>query len=151
MKHLIMQFSSPICHFLPVRSKYLPQHLVLKCPQFVFFPWCERPTFTPMQTRVVIVLYTLIFIFQSADRKTKGRPPRIYMRFTSSCMQFWFVTVVLKWTCLNFDNLSEVFISCLYTYYHFDLHPREDSMFLRNAGIYLLTSPHGVTTQKTQN
>jgi len=37
MKFFIMQ-SSPIpYHFLPLTSKYSPQHLVLKHPQSVFF------------------------------------------------------------------------------------------------------------------
>jgi hypothetical protein len=35
MKLLIMQFS-PTCHFIPFRSKYSPQHPVLKRPQTPF-------------------------------------------------------------------------------------------------------------------
>jgi hypothetical protein len=33
MKLLIMQFSPTSCHFIPLRSKYSPQHPVLKHPQ----------------------------------------------------------------------------------------------------------------------
>jgi hypothetical protein len=33
MKLLIMQFSPTTCHFIPLRSKYSPQHLVLKRPR----------------------------------------------------------------------------------------------------------------------
>jgi hypothetical protein len=38
MKLLIMQSSPASCHFLPLRYKYYPQHLVHKHPQSVFFP-----------------------------------------------------------------------------------------------------------------
>jgi hypothetical protein len=33
-----MQFSSLSRHFIPLRSKYLPQHPVLKHPQSMFLP-----------------------------------------------------------------------------------------------------------------
>jgi hypothetical protein len=38
MKLLIMQFSPTSCHFIPLRSKYSPQHSVLKHPQSMFLP-----------------------------------------------------------------------------------------------------------------
>jgi len=37
MKLLIMQFSASSYHLYPLRSKYIPQHPVLKHPCFVFF------------------------------------------------------------------------------------------------------------------
>jgi hypothetical protein len=37
-KLLIMQFSPFSCHLISLRSKYLPQHLVLKQPQSIFLP-----------------------------------------------------------------------------------------------------------------
>jgi hypothetical protein len=37
-----MQFSPASRHFLPLSSKYSPQHPVLKHHQSVFFPYCER-------------------------------------------------------------------------------------------------------------
>jgi hypothetical protein len=49
MKLLIMQFSPTSCHFIPLRSKYSPEHSVLKHPQSMFLPYCQRPSFTPMQ------------------------------------------------------------------------------------------------------
>jgi len=59
-----MQSSPASHHFLSLRSKYSPQHPVLKCPQSKFFLSCEGPSFTPMQkTSEVIVLYILIFKF----------------------------------------------------------------------------------------
>jgi hypothetical protein len=35
--------------FIPFRSKYPPQHSVLKNPQSVFLPQSERPSFAPIQ------------------------------------------------------------------------------------------------------
>jgi hypothetical protein len=49
MKLLIMLFSPFSCHFLPLRSKYSPQHRILKHPQSMFFPSCERPSLAPVQ------------------------------------------------------------------------------------------------------
>jgi hypothetical protein len=43
-----MQFSPPSCHFIPLWSKYSPQHPVLKHPQFMFLSYCQRPCFTPI-------------------------------------------------------------------------------------------------------
>jgi hypothetical protein len=34
-KFLVMQTSPPYCHFVPLRSKYSPQHLVLKRSQSI--------------------------------------------------------------------------------------------------------------------
>jgi hypothetical protein len=49
MELLITRFYLASCHFIPLRSKYSPKHPVLKHPQSVLFPWCERPSFTPIQ------------------------------------------------------------------------------------------------------
>ena len=47
--------SSSLCSFLhspvtlvPLRSKYSPQHPILKHPQTTFLPQCEGPSFTPI-------------------------------------------------------------------------------------------------------
>jgi len=44
-----MQSSPASRHFLPLRSKYSSQHPVLKRPQSMFLPQCERSSFTPIQ------------------------------------------------------------------------------------------------------
>ena len=36
-------------HIVPLRSKYSPQHPILKHPQPAFLPQCQRPGFTPVQ------------------------------------------------------------------------------------------------------
>jgi len=46
---LVMQLSPFPCHLIPLRSKYSPQHPILKHPQPVFLPQCQRPGFTPIQ------------------------------------------------------------------------------------------------------
>jgi hypothetical protein len=38
-----MQLSPPSRHSIPLWSKYSPQHPVLKHPQFMFLPYCQRP------------------------------------------------------------------------------------------------------------
>ena len=44
-----MQLSPFPCHLVPLRSKYFPQHPILKHPQPAFLPQCQRPGFTPIQ------------------------------------------------------------------------------------------------------
>ena len=41
--------SSTPRYFIPPRSKYSPQHHVLKHPQLPFLPQCQRPSFTLIQ------------------------------------------------------------------------------------------------------
>jgi hypothetical protein len=49
MKLLITRFSQISRHFISLRSKYSPQHPVLKHLRSMFLPLCERPSFTPIQ------------------------------------------------------------------------------------------------------
>jgi hypothetical protein len=58
MKLLIVQSSSASCHFLPLRSKYFPQHPVLEHPQSIFSPYCETTTTTTTTTTTVIIITT---------------------------------------------------------------------------------------------
>ena len=44
-----MQFPPFPRYLIPPRSKYSPQHHVLKHPQLPFLPKCQRPSFTPIQ------------------------------------------------------------------------------------------------------
>ena len=49
--------SPPLPRYLvPPRSKYSPQHPVLKHPQLPFLPQCQRPSFTPIQKTGKIIL-----------------------------------------------------------------------------------------------
>ena len=51
IKFLLTYFSPLPCYLVPHRTKYPPLHLILKYPQPMFFPQCERPNFTPIQNR----------------------------------------------------------------------------------------------------
>jgi hypothetical protein len=53
MKLLIMQPSPASCQLIPLRTKYPPQHPVLKHPQSIFFPQCQRQSFIPIQKRTL--------------------------------------------------------------------------------------------------
>jgi hypothetical protein len=55
---------SPACHITQLRSKYSPQHSVLKHPCLI----CDRPSSTPKQNKhTIILLYILIFTSHTAD------------------------------------------------------------------------------------
>ena len=43
--------SSIPCYLVPPRSKYSPQHHVLKHPPLPFLPQCQRPSFTRIQNK----------------------------------------------------------------------------------------------------
>jgi hypothetical protein len=69
--HLVMQLSPPHCHFIPLQSKYSPQHPVLKHPQSMFLPLCQRQSFTHIQNRRQN--YSLVYSnLLKGDEKTQG-------------------------------------------------------------------------------
>ena len=56
---LVMQ-SPPFPRYpVPPRSKYSPQHHVLKHPQLSFLPQCQRPSFTPVQNDAHIFILVI--------------------------------------------------------------------------------------------
>jgi len=75
MKLLIMQSSPASCHFLLLRSKYSPQHPVLKKPPSVLC--CSSRSVrdqvsSPYKTTSeIMVLYILIFKFLERKREEK--------------------------------------------------------------------------------
>ena len=75
-------FISSLCNHLhsPVtstpRSKYSPQHHVLKHPQLPFLPQCQRPSFTPIQNNRQNYSYISWSLnFSIATWKTKDSAP----------------------------------------------------------------------------
>jgi hypothetical protein len=59
-------------YFIPLRSKYSPQHPVLKHPQSVLFPLCYRPSFTAIQNNwqnYGLYILTVTFL----DNRREGR------------------------------------------------------------------------------
>jgi hypothetical protein len=72
MKFIIMQFS-PWSIFLPFRSKYPPQHSVLKNPQSMFLPQSKRPSFAPIQhnrQNYSFVYFNLQVLLYKAGKQT---------------------------------------------------------------------------------
>ena len=75
----------------PPRSKYSPQHHVLKHPHLPFLPQCQRPSFTPIQNngQNYSSIYLDLYIFLIATWKTKGSAPNDSKHFLISiCPQF---------------------------------------------------------------
>jgi hypothetical protein len=73
MKLLVMQFSPPSRLSIPLRSKYFPQHPVLKHPQFMLLSFYQRPCFTPIQNQGqnYSLVHSNLYIFQQQMRKRK--------------------------------------------------------------------------------
>ena len=59
--------------FVPTRSKYSPQHHILKHPQLPFLPQCQLQSFTPIQNNRknynFVYLNLLIFGYQPGRQK----------------------------------------------------------------------------------
>jgi hypothetical protein len=58
-----MQSPRVLCYLVPLSTADLPQHLMLKHPEPIFLPHCERPNFAHKTTGKILVLYILIFVF----------------------------------------------------------------------------------------
>ena len=74
--------SSSLCSFfhspvlIPLMPKYSPQHPLLKHPQPMFLPQCERPSSHPYKTTgKIIVLYILIFRYLNSKLEDKDSGP----------------------------------------------------------------------------
>jgi hypothetical protein len=70
MKLLVMQLSSTPCHLIPLRSKYSPQHPVLKHPQSMFLRSVRHQVSHPHRlTRGILVLHVVIlYVFGQQTR-----------------------------------------------------------------------------------
>jgi hypothetical protein len=83
--------SSLSCHFISLRSKYSLQHPVLKRPQSMFLPQCQRPSFTPIHNHrqnysfvyanplwhFVRSLHFMIRIWRPTPNHLSGGPPHV--------------------------------------------------------------------------
>jgi hypothetical protein len=81
MKLFIMQFSPTFCHFISLRSKYSPQHPVLKHPQPMFLPLCQKTSFTNK------CFFIYQFTWFDLDRPLSGDPcgnPQMVMGYYTS-------------------------------------------------------------------
>jgi hypothetical protein len=68
MKLLVMQFPPVSRNFIPLRSKYSPQHTLSLCSSLNVRDQASRPYRT---TGKIIVLYILIFTFLNSSREDK--------------------------------------------------------------------------------
>jgi len=48
--YLITKFSPTSCYYIPAKSKYPPQHPILRLPLSIFLSSQERPSLTPIQS-----------------------------------------------------------------------------------------------------
>jgi hypothetical protein len=73
MNLLIIQLPPISRHYISLRSKYSPQHPVLKHPQSLFLPYCQRPSFTPIQNNMqnYTFVYSNLFTFLNGRREHK--------------------------------------------------------------------------------
>jgi hypothetical protein len=73
MKLLVMQLSPPSRHSIPLRSKYSPQHPVLKHPQSLYLPKWQRPSLKPTRNKRpwYSLLHSKCHIFRQQTRWQK--------------------------------------------------------------------------------
>jgi hypothetical protein len=73
MELFILQFSQCSCYFFPLGYKSSPQHHVLKYNQPIFFPSCQKPSFTPIlkYRQIYNVMNSSLYVFRQRTRNQK--------------------------------------------------------------------------------
>ena len=149
--------SPPLPRYLfPSRSKYSPQHHVLKYSQLPFLQQCQRPSFTPYKTTSkIILLYILIFKFLDSNLEDKKfctewqqAFPDLNLLLISPAIEFWFVKVVPKY--LNSSTLSKVLLTILKLWIHPAFWSRDMTMYLVLSALLVpYAEPYVVNTRYT--
>jgi hypothetical protein len=49
MQLLNTQYPQVLCYPVPHRLNHPPHHFLFEHRQYIFFPYCERPSFTPIK------------------------------------------------------------------------------------------------------
>ena len=99
-------------YLVPPRSKYSPQHHVLKHPQLPFLPQCQRPSFTPTQNNrqnySSIYLDLGILFWPKLQRCLFAAP--VAQRFSllySGSLFMWFQSYTQRRTTVGTVSLDE--------------------------------------------
>jgi hypothetical protein len=71
MKLLIMQFSPASCHFIPLCSKYFPEHLSLKRLQSMFSPSARDQVSHPYM--ITVKVYSSVYFNHYVFRQKTSR------------------------------------------------------------------------------
>jgi hypothetical protein len=95
-RHNVVFFSLP-SYFLPLRTKYSPQHPILKHCQPTFLSQCERPSFTPIHDnrQNCISVYLNLHIFGKLEDKRFCTDCNLLLIY--SWIEFLFVMFVPKY------------------------------------------------------
>jgi hypothetical protein len=118
MKLLIKRSYPASCHFLCLRSKYSPHHLVLKCPNLYSSLSVRDKVSRPYKTTGNITVFYRIFKFLDRRWEDKVSELNVCSNFQSSVYsliscwkQSWFVTVIFKY--FNFAKFSKGILSAI--------------------------------------
>jgi hypothetical protein len=113
MALLIMQFSPASRHFIPLRSKYFPKHMLSNTLHVCSYLDVRDPVSHPYKTTGrITVLYILIFTFSDTDGKAKDSelcgskhsPNFIYSYFPRECNFYLLTSFSNIWNLPNFQR-----------------------------------------------